>query len=189
MGWSGFCRSRSEGFADYRDAIDLDQRIATGMSLSEIDAVSSLPEPSVRAAPAAMKPTQAPNMDPSRKAAANVMEQPPQQLTPSYAGDWVTRLIRRRGEPAFSIRQFQILPHGDKGIGLGNQHLGQHSAGAFSCKFTQWIVNRLRLTQRDDSGISRHGVSLLSGGSGRLDTRLDTPPSINRRHPDSCLAH
>jgi hypothetical protein len=27
------------------------------------------------------------------------------------------------------------------------------------------------------------------GGSGRLDTRLDTPPSINRRHPDSGLAH
>src|ERR1700680_2721504 len=26
------------------------------------------------------------------------------------------------------------------------------------------------------------------GGSGRLDTRLDTPPSINRRHPDSRLA-
>src|SRR5258708_2867723 len=26
------------------------------------------------------------------------------------------------------------------------------------------------------------------GGSGRLDTQLDTPPSINRRHPVSCLA-
>jgi hypothetical protein len=26
-------------------------------------------------------------------------------------------------------------------------------------------------------------VSLLSGGSGRLDTRLDTPPSIKRRPP------
>jgi hypothetical protein len=26
------------------------------------------------------------------------------------------------------------------------------------------------------------------GGSGRLDTHLDTPPSINRRHPDSRLA-
>jgi hypothetical protein len=25
-------------------------------------------------------------------------------------------------------------------------------------------------------------------GSGRLHTRLDTPPLINRRHPDSCLA-
>ena len=87
-----------------------------------------------------------------------------------------------------AIRQFQILPHGDKGISLGDQHLGQHSAGAFSCKFAQWIVNRLRLTQRDDNGISRHGVSLLSGGSGRLDARLDTPPSIIRRHPDSCIA-
>jgi hypothetical protein len=40
----------------------------------------------------------------------------------------------------------------------------------------------------DDGGISRHGVSLLSGGSGRLDTRLDTPPSIKRRHPDSRMA-
>jgi hypothetical protein len=28
----------------------------------------------------------------------------------------------------------------------------------------------------------------FQGGSGRLDTRLDTPPSINRRHPNSCLA-
>src|SRR6267143_5465058 len=26
------------------------------------------------------------------------------------------------------------------------------------------------------------------GGSGRLHTRLDTPPLINRRHPDSCIA-
>src|ERR1700736_1885819 len=26
------------------------------------------------------------------------------------------------------------------------------------------------------------------GGSGRLHTRLDTPPVINRGHPDSCLA-
>src|SRR6202022_1222289 len=25
------------------------------------------------------------------------------------------------------------------------------------------------------------------GGSGRLHTRLDTPPLINRRHPDSCM--
>src|SRR5262249_51040672 len=80
------------------------------------------------------------------------------------------------------------LPHGDKGIGLGDQRLSQHSAGAFSCKFAQWIVNHFRPTQRDDRGISRHGVSLLSGGSGRLHTRLDTPPSINRRHPHSSLA-
>src|SRR2546430_5074014 len=87
-----------------------------------------------------------------------------------------------------AIRQFQILPHGDKRIGFGDQHLSEHSAGAFTCKFTQRIVDGLRLTECDDSGISRHGVSLLSGGFGRLDTRLDTPPSINRRHPDSGLA-
>ncbi|MGZ9261076.1 MAG: hypothetical protein ACXW6V_16510, partial [Candidatus Binatia bacterium] len=40
------------------------------------------------------------------------------------------------------------------------------------------------LTERDDVAIFRHGVSLLSRGSGRLDTRLDTPPLIIRRHPD-----
>jgi hypothetical protein len=61
-------------------AIDRDQGIAAGMSLSAIDVVSSLPELSVRAAPAAMKPTQAPNIDPNRKTVANVTEQPPQQL-------------------------------------------------------------------------------------------------------------
>src|ERR1700727_99819 len=58
----------------------------------------------------------------------------------------------------------------------------------FTCDFGQWIVDRFRLTERDDGAISRHGVSLLSGGSGRLDTRLDTPPSIKRRHPDSRIA-
>ena len=86
-----------------------------------------------------------------------------------------------------AIRQFQILPHGDKGISFGDQHLSQHAPGAFTCKFAQRIVDGLRLTERKNSAISRHGVSLLSGGSGRLDTRLDTPPSINRRHPDSRL--
>jgi len=65
-------------------AIDRDQRIAAGMSLSAIDVVSSLPELSVRAAPAAMKPTQAPNIDPNRKTVANVTE-PLQQLI-AFAG-------------------------------------------------------------------------------------------------------
>jgi hypothetical protein len=87
-----------------------------------------------------------------------------------------------------TVGQFQVLPLGDEGIGFRNQHLGQHSAGAFTCNFGQWIIDSFRLTERDDSGISQHGVSLLSGGSGRLDTRLDTPPSIKRRHPDSRIA-
>jgi hypothetical protein len=87
-----------------------------------------------------------------------------------------------------AIRQLQALPQGDKGIDFGNQHLSQHSAGAFTGDFRQVIVGGLGLTERNDSDISRHGVSLLSGGSGRLDTRLDTPPSIKRRHPDSGIA-
>ena len=87
-----------------------------------------------------------------------------------------------------AIRQLQVLPLGDEGIGFSNQHLGQHPTSAFACDFAQGIIDSIRLTERDDGGISRHGVSLLSGGSGRLDTRLDTPPSIKRRHPDSRLA-
>src|ERR1700733_10555175 len=87
-----------------------------------------------------------------------------------------------------AVGQLQVLPLGDEGVGFGNQHLRQHSPSAFTCDFGQWIIDCFRLTERDDGGISRHGVSLLSGGSGRLDTRLDTPPSTKRRHPDSGIA-
>src|SRR4029077_2367796 len=84
--------------------------------------------------------------------------------------------------------QLQVLPLGDEGIGFGNQYLRHYSSGAFTCDFSQGIVDRFGLTERDAGAHSRHGVSLLSGGSSRLDTRLDTPPSIKRRHPDSRLA-
>ena len=47
-----------------------------------------------------------------------------------------------------AIRQFQILPHGDKGISFGDQHLSQHAAGAFTCKFAQRIVDGLGLTEK-----------------------------------------
>jgi hypothetical protein len=96
-----------------------------------------------------------------------------------------------------AIRQSQVLPPGDKGSGFGDQHLSQHSVGAFTCDFGQRIVDGLRLTECDDSGISRHGVSLLSGGSGRLDTRLDTSNLVTQipAHtsvafvPASCSRH
>src|SRR5262245_66015658 len=85
--------------------------------------------------------------------------------------------------PVTPIRQFQILPGGDERVGFRNQRLSQQTASAFTSKLRQRVVNIIRLTERNNGGISRHGVSLLSGGSGRLDTRLDTPPSISRRHP------
>src|SRR5262249_11094675 len=87
-----------------------------------------------------------------------------------------------------AVRQLQVLPLGDEGIGFGNQYLRQHSPGAFTCDFSQGIVDRFGLTEWDDGAISRHGVWLFAGGSGRLGTRLDTPPSIKRRHPDSRIA-
>jgi len=73
------------------------------------------------------------------------------------------------------IRQLQVLPHGDEGVGFGNQRLRKHPTGAFAGEFTQGIVDSIRLTQPNDGGTSRHGVSLLPGGSGRL-----SPASIRR---------
>jgi hypothetical protein len=58
-----------------------------------------------------------------------------------------------------TIRQFQILPHGNEGVGLGNQHLSQYSASAFAGKFGQGIIDSVRLTEGNDTDISRHGVS------------------------------
>jgi hypothetical protein len=46
---------------------------------------------------------------------------------------------------------------------FGDQHLTKHPTGAFAGEFPQGIVDRVRLTQPDDRGLSRHGVSLLPG--------------------------
>ena len=54
-----------------------------------------------------------------------------------------------------AIRQFQILPHGDKGIQLRRSAPEPACAGAFTCKFAQRIVDGLRLTERKNSAISR----------------------------------
>jgi hypothetical protein len=40
-----------------------------------------------------------------------------------------------------AIRQLQVLPHGDKGIGFGDQHLSQHPTSPFTCDFGQGIVD------------------------------------------------
>jgi hypothetical protein len=104
---------------------------------------------------------------------------------PNPSLDCALRSVAVPHHAVAAIRQLEVLPSGDKGVSFRDQHLGQHSAGTFTCNFGQRIVDSFGLTEPDDSGISRHGVSLLSGGSGRLDTRLDTPPSIKRRHPDS----
>jgi hypothetical protein len=52
----------------------------------------------------------------------------------------------------------------------------------------QGIVNFTGLTKANNVDSLVHGVSLSSRGSGRLDTRLDTPHSSNRHHPVSRIA-
>jgi hypothetical protein len=49
---------------------------------------------------------------------------------------------------------FFASPPGDEGVGCGNQHLRQHSAGTFARKFGQWIVDVTRLTEGNNTGIS-----------------------------------
>ena len=44
------------------------------------------------------------------------------------------------------------------------------------------------LAEGQDARSLGHGVSLHSGGPGKLDTRLDTPPSSDRRHLGSAMA-
>src|SRR6185295_14692431 len=52
----------------------------------------------------------------------------------------------------------------------------------------QWIVDIVGLTKGNNIASLVHGVSLSSRGSGRLDTRLDTPPISFRHHPVSSIA-
>src|SRR5674476_602083 len=87
-----------------------------------------------------------------------------------------------------TIRQLEI-PHGGKErLGLHLDSLYQQSAGAVSKDIRQGIVDLVRQTKTDNTAILIHGVSLSLRGSGRLDTRLDTPPISHRHHPVSHLA-
>src|ERR1019366_7926994 len=52
----------------------------------------------------------------------------------------------------------------------------------------QGIIDLVGVTKTYNIAILIHGVSLSLRGSGRLDTRLDTPPISLRHHPGSGLA-
>src|SRR5215208_2999854 len=87
-----------------------------------------------------------------------------------------------------AVRQLQIAPAGEIGLGLDLNGLRQQLAGAGAQDLRQGIVGRIRLTQPANVGTLAHGVSLSWRGSGRLDTRLDTPPFSNQHHPVSVIA-
>jgi hypothetical protein len=87
-----------------------------------------------------------------------------------------------------AVREPQILHGGEEGLGLELDRLGEQAAGASPQHLGQGTVDLLRLTKPHDVGRAVHGVSLSTRGPGRLDTRLDTPPSSKPRHPFSRIA-
>src|ERR1039458_7672022 len=87
-----------------------------------------------------------------------------------------------------AVRQLEILHGGKERPGLHLDSLRKQLPGAGSKDICQGIVDIVRLTKPDNTAILIHGVSLSLRGSGRLDTRLDTPPISYRHHPVSCLA-
>ena len=64
----------------------------------------------------------------------------------------------------------------EESVGLGLQRSHEHEARALAGDLGQRIQDSSRLVKWDDRGIFRHRRIAPSGGSGRLDTRHDTPP-------------
>jgi hypothetical protein len=86
------------------------------------------------------------------------------------------------------VRKLQILHRGEESLGLDLNSLRQKLPRTSSKNIRQWIVDLVGMTKGDNVANLFHGVSLSLRGSGRLDTRLDTPPISFRHHPVSRIA-
>ena len=84
-----------------------------------------------------------------------------------------------------TVRQLEVLHRREKHLGLQLDSLRKKLPRTRSQDIRQWIVDLVGLTKADNVAILVHGVSLSLRGSGRLDTRLDTPPISFRHHPVS----
>jgi hypothetical protein len=91
-------------------------------------------------------------------------------------------------ETVATVGKLQVLHCGEKRRGLDLDSLRKQLPRTRSQDIRQWIVDLVGLTQGDNLASLVHGVSLSSRGSGRLDTRLDTPPISFRHHPVSHIA-
>src|SRR5471032_2168358 len=87
-----------------------------------------------------------------------------------------------------TIGQLQMLHTGKKNFGFQLDRARKKLPGSSLKNIRQWIVDLTGLTKANNVDNLVHGVSLSLRGSGRLDTRLDTPHSSNRHHPVSALA-
>jgi len=92
-------------------------------------------------------------------------------------------------EAVAAVGKLQALHRGEKRLGFHLDSLRKQLPSTRSQNIRQWIVDLIGLTQWDNVAMLVHGVSLSLRGSGRLDTRLDTPPISFRHHPVSRIAH
>ncbi len=86
------------------------------------------------------------------------------------------------------VGKLQILHRGKKRLDFDLHGLRQKLPSTSAQNIGQWIVDIVGLTKGNNIASLVHGVSLSSRGSGRLDTRLDTPPISFRHHPLSRIA-
>jgi hypothetical protein len=86
------------------------------------------------------------------------------------------------------ISKPELLHRGKKHLGLQLDSLREQLSRARSQDIGQGIIDLVGVTKTNNIAILIHGVSLSLRGSGRLDTRLDTPPISLRHHPGSGLA-
>src|ERR1022692_2068475 len=87
------------------------------------------------------------------------------------------------------IGKLQFLHCGQKRPGLHLDSLRKKLPRTRSKNISQRIVDLVGLTKTENIDSLVHGVSLSLRVSGRLDTRLNTPPISIRHHPVSSLAH
>src|SRR5580692_12193833 len=87
-----------------------------------------------------------------------------------------------------TVGKLQVLHRGEKRFGLALDGLRKKPPRTRSQDIRQWIVDLVGMTKWDKVASLAHGVSLSLRGSGRLDTRLDTPPISFRHHPVSGIA-
>jgi hypothetical protein len=87
-----------------------------------------------------------------------------------------------------SVGKLQVVQRGKKCLNFDLDRTCQKLLRTSTQDIRQWIVDLFGLTKRNNVGSLVHGVSLSLRGSGRLDTRLDTPPISCRHHPRSRIA-
>ena len=76
-----------------------------------------------------------------------------------------------------AIRQPLLGELLDERPDLGFERGREHTTRPFTGNLSERVLDRSRLTKRDDAGIFLHGVSLLLEVLAGLITRHDTPPS------------